>query len=103
MLQVVHLGDKGRYKITKTAADEYVFRAAPLRNVALTAPYFHSGQVWDLKEAVAIMGNAQLGAELTDEEAASITAFWRTLTGKAPRIEYPLLPVETADTPRPRL
>jgi cytochrome c peroxidase len=95
--------DKGRYKITKTASDEYVFRAAPLRNVALTAPYFHSGQVWDLKEAVSIMGTAQLGAELTDPEADDITAFLRTLTGQPPRIEYPILPVETRDTPRPRL
>jgi len=95
--------DKGRYKITKTASDAYVFRAAPLRNVALTAPYFHSGQVWDLKEAVAIMGNAQLGERLTDQEAEDITAFLRALTGEPPRIEYPILPVETEDTPRPQL
>jgi cytochrome c peroxidase len=95
--------DKGRHKITKTASDEYVFRAAPLRNVALTAPYFHSGQVWDLKEAVSIMGTAQFGTELTDPEADDITAFLRTLTGQPPRIEYPILPVETRDTPRPRL
>jgi len=95
--------DKGRYKITKTASDAYVFRAAPLRNVALTAPYFHSGQVWDLKEAVAIMGNAQLGEKLTDQEAEDITAFLRTLTGEPPRLEYPILPVETGDTPRPQL
>jgi cytochrome c peroxidase len=74
-----------------------------LRNVALTAPYFHSGQVWDLKEAVSIMGTAQLGTELTDPEAEDITAFLRTLTGQPPRIEYPILPVETQDTPRPRL
>lgn len=50
--------DRGRFAVTNTEADNYVFRAAPLRNVALTAPYFHSGQVWDLKEAVAIMGAA---------------------------------------------
>jgi len=100
---VLPSGDKGRYKVTKTASDEYVFRAAPLRNVALTAPYFHSGQVWDLEEAVAIMGTAQLGSELTDQEAEDITAFLGALTGEPPRIEYPILPVETEDTPRPRL
>jgi cytochrome c peroxidase len=71
--------------------------------VALTAPYFHSGQVWDLKEAVAIMGTAQLGTELTDQEAEDITAFLRALSGEPPRIEYPILPVETRNTPRPRL
>lgn len=37
-------GDKGRSAITKTATDEYVFRAAPLRNIALTTPNFRSGR-----------------------------------------------------------
>jgi len=94
-------GDKGRFAVTQTASDEYVFRAAPLRNVALTAPYFHSGQVWDLEQAVAIMGTAQLGRELDAEESKAIAAFLRTLTGRQPQIEYPILPVSTAQTPRP--
>jgi cytochrome c peroxidase len=96
-------GDKGRYQVTKTASDEYVFRAGPLRNIALTAPYFHSGQVWDLTQAVEVMGTAQLGAKLSDQEAGLIAAFLRSLTGEQPRVEYPLLPVETADTPKPQL
>jgi len=95
--------DKGRFEVTHSASDEYVFRAAPLRNVALTAPYFHSGQVWDLKQAVSVMGTAQLGAELSDEEAGKIVAFLQSLTGVAPQILYPELPVETAATPRPQL
>ena len=94
-------GDKGRFEVTATASDEYVFRAAPLRNVELTAPYFHSGQVWDLEQAVAIMGTAQLGRELNDEEASAIAAFLRTLTGRQPKVEYPILPPSTATTPRP--
>lgn len=96
-------GDKGRFEVTKTATDEYVFRASPLRNIALTAPYFHSGQVWDLEQAVAIMGTAQLGTELTDEEVKLVTAFLKTLTGEQPRVEYPILPVETDSTPKPTL
>jgi cytochrome c peroxidase len=95
--------DKGRFAITKTASDEYVFRAAPLRNIALTAPYFHSGQVWDLQQAVSIMGIAQLGTQLTDEEAGLIAEFLTGLTGEQPKVEYPILPVETADTPKPVL
>jgi cytochrome c peroxidase len=94
-------GDKGRFTVTETAADEYVFRAAPLRNIALTAPYFHSGNVWDLEQAVAIMGQSQLGAELNDEEVKLITAFLGSLTGEMPTVEYPVLPPETATTPRP--
>ena len=95
--------DKGRFQVTKTASDEYVFRAAPLRNIALTAPYFHSGQVWDLEQAVDVMGTAQLGAVLNAEETALIAEFLRTLTGEQPRVEYPVLPVETAETPKPEL
>jgi cytochrome c peroxidase len=96
-------GDKGRFQVTETASDEYVFRAAPLRNIAITAPYFHSGQVWDLEQAVAVMGTAQLGAKLTDDEVVTIAAFLRSLTGEQPVVEYPLLPLETAETPRPEL
>ncbi len=94
-------GDKGRFAVTNTADDEYVFRASPLRNIALTAPYFHSGKVWDLRQAVAIMGTAQLGAELTETEIDQITAYLGTLTGEMPAVEYPMMPPETADTPRP--
>ena len=93
--------DKGRFAVTQTASDEYVFRAAPLRNVALTAPYFHSGQVWDLRQAVAIMGNSQLGQELDAGEVEAITRFLHTLTGRQPRVEHPVLPASTAATPRP--
>ncbi len=96
-------GDKGRFAVTKTATDEYVFRAAPLRNIALTAPYFHSGQVWDLEQAVAVMSNAQLGTEMSDHEAKLITTFLTALTGAQPQVSYPILPVETAATPKPKL
>ena len=99
---ILPLGDKGRFEVTATASDEYVFRAAPLRNVELTAPYFHSGQVWDLEQAVAIMGSAQLGRELNEDEASAIAAFLRTLTGRQPKVEYPILPPSTPDTPRPQ-
>jgi cytochrome c peroxidase len=95
--------DKGRFKVTKTASDEYVFRAGPLRNIALTAPHFHSGQAWDLKQAVEIMGIAQLGTELKDDEAALIAELLTSLTGNQPKVEYPVLPVETADTRKPVL
>jgi cytochrome c peroxidase len=95
--------DKGRFEVTHTASDEYVFRAAPLRNISLTAPYFHSSQVWDLQQAVSVMALAQLGVELNDEEAALIADYLRSLEGEQPHIGYPVLPVETAATPKPRL
>ena len=98
---ILPVGDKGRFEVTETASDEYVFRASPLRNIELTAPYFHSGVVWSLEEAVAVMGTAQLGTELDSDEVTSITAFLKTLTGKIPTVQYPELPPSTDSTPRP--
>ena len=94
-------GDMGRFTVTNTADDEYVFRAAPLRNVTLTAPYFHSGKIWNLEDAVKIMSNAQLGTELTEDQAQDIVAFLGALTGEQPRIVHPTLPVRMTDTPKP--
>ncbi len=100
--EILPEGDKGRFAVTETVDDEYVFRAAPLRNVAMTAPYFHSGKVWDLKTAVQIMAESQLGAELSDEEATQIVAFLDSLTGEMPAVTLPVLPAETEATPRPQ-
>ncbi len=100
--EILPEGDKGRFAVTETIDDEYVFRSSPLRNIAVTAPYFHSGKVWDLKVAVQIMAESQLGAALSDTEADQIVAFLESLTGEVPEIVYPILPPETADTPRPR-
>jgi len=94
--------DKGRFTVTNTASDEYVFRAGPLRNIALTAPYFHSGEVWSLEQAVAIMGSSQLGQELNPDEVKAITQFLHTLTGEQPKVVYPTLPPSTSATPRPQ-
>jgi cytochrome c peroxidase len=99
---ILPAGDRGRFAVTETVSDEYVFRAAPLRNVAITAPYFHSGKVWSLKEAVAIMANSQLGAELSDAEVDDLVAFLGTLTGEQPRVVHPTLPVRTDATPLPQ-
>jgi len=98
---ILPASDRGRFQVTKTDGDDYVFRAAPLRNVALTAPYFHSGQVWSLKEAVQLMGSSQLGAELNAKEVDLIVGFLQTLTGEQPKVEYPILPASTSTTPRP--
>ncbi len=94
-------GDKGRYNVTRTEADAYVFKAPSLRNIALTGPYFHSGKVWDLEHAVTLMGSSQLGAELTPAEVADLVAFLHALTGEQPVVAYPILPPHTADTPLP--
>ena len=94
--------DKGRFAVTKTASDEYVFRVPSLRNIVLTAPYFHTGKVWDLRQAVAIMGSSQLGATLSDDDVSKIDAFLGSLTGDQPRVTLPILPPSVVTTPRPK-
>lgn len=73
--------DMGRFNVTGMPTDRHVFKVPGLRNVALTAPYFHDGSVATLPEAVAIMGRVQLGKPLSDEDVALIVAFLQGLTG----------------------
>lgn len=94
-------GDKGRYKVTKTLDDEYVFKVPTLRNISLTAPYFHTGKTWDLRKAVALMGAIQLGDQLSDNDVEKIADFLGGLTGDQPKITLPTLPPNAATTPRP--
>lgn len=70
-----------RFTVTQSSPDGQVFRASPLRNITLTAPYFHSGKVRDLKFAVMIMGQSQLGAELSEEDVDKIVEFLHALEG----------------------
>ena len=93
--------DKGRFTVTKSVSDQYVFKVPTLRNIALTAPYFHTGRSWDLRQAVAVMGVTQLGAQLTPDDTEKVAAFLDSLTGDQPKIVVPILPPSVARTPRP--
>ncbi len=44
--------DLGRYNVSGKEEDKFKFRTPPLRNVAVTFPYFHNGAYRDLKKAV---------------------------------------------------
>jgi cytochrome c peroxidase len=94
-------GDKGRFALTEAESDEFSFKAPSLRNIEYTAPYFHSGKVWTLAEAVSLMSSSQLGIELSKSEINSIVTFLKTLTGVQPKVTYPILPPSTDATPRP--
>ncbi|MDM8548204.1 cytochrome-c peroxidase [Candidatus Venteria ishoeyi] len=91
----------GRYGVTGKDADKYFFKVPLLRNIELTAPYFHDASTWDLAEAVKMMGEYQLGLKLSDEETNKIVVFLKALTGKQPQISYPVLPPSTNKTPKP--
>jgi cytochrome c peroxidase len=95
--------DKGRVAVTKDDDDTYVYKVPTLRNITLTAPYFHTGKVWDLREAVALMGAIQKGEQLSKDEVEKIAAFLESLTGAQPKVTYPVLPPDGATSPRPEL
>lgn len=76
--------DMGRFNVTRREEDRHVFKVPGLRNVALTAPYFHDGSAKTLDEAVAVMGRYQLGRELSKADTEAIVAFLKTLTGQLP-------------------
>ncbi|WP_376986107.1 cytochrome-c peroxidase [Conchiformibius kuhniae] len=86
--------DEGVFEVTKKEEDRFVFRVPGLRNVAKTAPYFHNGSVDNLPQAVAVMGEAQLGKTLSKEDIDDIVAFLNTTTGEVPKaaLTIPALP-----------
>jgi cytochrome c peroxidase len=73
--------DLGRFTLTGLERDRFVFRVPSLRNVALTAPYFHDGSAPTLAEAVRTMARSQIGRNLTGREVDAIVAFLHSLTG----------------------
>lgn len=75
-------GAHGLADFTKNPAHTDMFRVPTLRNVALTAPYFHTGTVEKLENAVRIMIATQNGTEPTEKHVADITAFLKAQTGK---------------------
>ncbi|MDL2403511.1 cytochrome-c peroxidase [Rhizobium mayense] len=85
-------GDVGRFALTGNADDKGVFRVPSLRNVAVTAPYFHDGRAKTLEEAVDVMGKVQLGRPLSQTEIRSLVAFLKAFTG-----EYHGKKLQTAD------
>ena len=86
--------------MTGQEADRYVFKVPSLRNVAMTAPYFHDGSVATLPEAVRVMARVQLGKTLSDGEVEAIVAFLASLTGPLPE-DFAVAPVLPAAGFRP--
>jgi cytochrome c peroxidase len=76
-------------------------RVPTLRNITQTAPYFHNGTVWSLKEAIEEMGKTQLGINLTKKETKEIETFLKALDGRKPDVTLPILPASTSKTPKP--
>lgn len=74
--------DLGRYLVTRDEEDRNVFKVPSLRNVAVTAPYFHDGSAATLEAAVDVMFKFQLGRIPSAEDKTLIIKFLQTLTGE---------------------
>ena len=94
--------DVGRFAITGVASDTGAFKTPSLRNVALTAPYFHDGTGATLRDVV---HRYNLGGTpnpyqdslvtplgLTSQQEDYLVAFLESLTGAPPTITAPPLP-----------
>lgn len=91
------IADQGRYIVTHRDSDLGAFKTPSLRNIALTAPYFHDGSRKTLKETVDFYvgggnSNPHLDKEvhaldfLTGQERADLVAFMESLTGEVPKL-----------------
>ncbi|WP_420643194.1 ScyD/ScyE family protein [Candidatus Leptofilum sp.] len=100
--------DWGHAGVSFDARDRFAFRTAPLRNVELTAPYFHSGAYPTLELAIAHHANIQEMAASYDPSQFLPPAFYSSvrpynaqhqLTTAAPQLinSLPLTQQEIAD------
>jgi len=78
----VTAADLGRFNVTANEGDRHVFKVPSLRNVALTAPYFHDGSAQTLPDAVEVMFRYQLGRTAPQQDKDLIVKFLYTLTGE---------------------
>lgn len=75
--------DLGLYNVTKKESDKYKFKTPLLRNIELTAPYFHDGSALSLNDAVLVMLKYQTGKVIVDDnEVDKIVSFLKTLNGE---------------------
>jgi cytochrome c peroxidase len=95
--------DPGRFKVTKSEGDKFLFKVPSLRNIEKTGPYFHDGKIPNLNGAIAKMADYQVGKTLSDAEIQSIVSWMKSLTGEIPTdyIKQPELPKSTSKTPKP--
>jgi cytochrome c peroxidase len=99
-----------------------LIKVPTLRNITQTAPYFHNGMIWNLRDAVKEMSKVQVAFKvkknkdknqdsnfnlaikpinLNEKDIDKIMLFLNSLEGRKDKIEYPQLPKSTKDTPKP--
>ncbi len=72
---------RGRMDFTKDKQHADMFRVPTLRNVALTAPYMHTGKVATLEEAIKLMFQTQADVNPSESMVGAVTSFLQAQTG----------------------
>lgn len=88
----VYPGSNYETKYKLNLEPDHKWKVPTLRNIELTAPYFHNGSVGSLDEAVRVMAKTQLNKDLVEGDVKKLSAFLKTLTGKQPIQLLPRLP-----------
>jgi cytochrome c peroxidase len=94
--------DVGRFAFRKVAALKGAFKTPTLRDIELTAPYFHDGSATTLREVVDHYDrggddHANLSPDvrplhLSEKDKDDLVAFMRALTGQQAEVAAPVLP-----------
>lgn len=94
--------DEGRYKIRALASMKGAFKTPTLRDIALTAPYFHDGSAATLMEVVehydrggddkSNLSHDIRPLHLSAAEKEELVAFLKTLNGQPISVAIPALP-----------
>jgi cytochrome c peroxidase len=95
-------GDVGRFAIRKVASMKGAFKTPGLRNIELTAPYFHDGSSATLREVVehyvrggddkSNLSPTMKPLTLSEQEKDDLVAFMKALTGSRKPFAVPQLP-----------
>ena len=85
--------DFGRYEVTEAPEDLWKIRTSPLRNVALTAPYMHDGNLSSLRDVIefynqGVQNHPQQDQriqplDLSNNDINDLEAFLRSLTASS--------------------
>ena len=94
--------DEGRFPFRKVAAMKGAFKTPTLRDIALTAPYYHDGSAATLRDVVDhyVRGGDDRSnvspdvrpLDLTEQDKQDLVAFMRALTGERTAFVAPQLP-----------
>jgi len=75
-----------RFEITHNPKDKCVYKVPTLRNINLTAPYFHDARMYNLKKAIKFEAWNECNKKLSKKEIDDIYNFLLTLQGDFPHL-----------------